>query len=56
MAPDFLPEIEYPKKPFGMFFVIGKFCEERCLKVLDVRQATTLEDSTSGLKMSLAAE
>ncbi|KAG6878078.1 hypothetical protein C0992_008614 [Termitomyces sp. T32_za158] len=23
LAPDFLPEIEYPKKPFGMFFVIG---------------------------------
>jgi hypothetical protein len=24
MAPDFLPETEYPKKPFGMFIVIGK--------------------------------
>ncbi|KAJ7727382.1 NADH-dependent glutamate dehydrogenase [Mycena metata] len=23
LAPDFLPEIEYPKTPFGMFFVIG---------------------------------
>jgi glutamate dehydrogenase len=23
LAPDFLPEIEYPKKPFGMFIVIG---------------------------------
>ncbi|PFH54040.1 hypothetical protein AMATHDRAFT_73054 [Amanita thiersii Skay4041] len=23
LAPDFLPEVEYPKKPFGMFFVIG---------------------------------
>lgn len=23
MAPGFLPEVEYPKKPFGMFFVIG---------------------------------
>ncbi|KAG8214676.1 NADH-dependent glutamate dehydrogenase [Butyriboletus roseoflavus] len=23
LAPDFLPEAEYPKKPFGMFFVIG---------------------------------
>ncbi|KAJ7637550.1 Glutamate/Leucine/Phenylalanine/Valine dehydrogenase-domain-containing protein [Mycena polygramma] len=23
LAPDFLPEIEYPRKPFGMFFVIG---------------------------------
>jgi glutamate dehydrogenase len=23
LAPEFLPEIEYPKKPFGMFFVIG---------------------------------
>ena len=23
LAPDFLPESEYPKKPFGMFFVIG---------------------------------
>ncbi|THU97587.1 NADH-dependent glutamate dehydrogenase [Dendrothele bispora CBS 962.96] len=22
-APDFLPEIEYPKKPFGMFMVVG---------------------------------
>ncbi|TDL19702.1 NADH-dependent glutamate dehydrogenase [Rickenella mellea] len=22
-APDFLPEVEYPKKPFGMFFIIG---------------------------------
>ena len=25
LAPDFLPEIEYPKKPFGMFIVIGTF-------------------------------
>ena len=25
LAPEFLPEIEYPKKPFGMFFVIGMF-------------------------------
>ena len=23
LAPDFLPEVEYPKKPYGMFFVIG---------------------------------
>ncbi|KAJ7243753.1 NAD-specific glutamate dehydrogenase [Mycena rebaudengoi] len=23
LAPDFLPEVEYPKAPFGMFFVIG---------------------------------
>ncbi|SJL07183.1 probable glutamate dehydrogenase, NAD(+)-specific [Armillaria ostoyae] len=23
LAPDFLPEVEYPKKPFGMFIVIG---------------------------------
>jgi glutamate dehydrogenase len=23
LAPDFLPEIEYPQKPFGMFIVIG---------------------------------
>ena len=23
LAPDFLPEVEYPKKPFGMSFVIG---------------------------------
>lgn len=23
MAPGFLPEVEYPKQPFGMFFVIG---------------------------------
>ncbi|THH30597.1 hypothetical protein EUX98_g3609 [Antrodiella citrinella] len=23
LAPDFLPEVEYPTKPFGMFFVIG---------------------------------
>ncbi|OCH90429.1 NAD-dependent glutamate dehydrogenase [Obba rivulosa] len=23
LAPDFLPEVEYPKKPFGMFFIIG---------------------------------
>lgn len=23
LAPDFLPEVEYPIKPFGMFFVIG---------------------------------
>ena len=23
LAPDFLPEVEYPKKPFGMFLVIG---------------------------------
>ncbi|GLB38177.1 putative NAD()-dependent glutamate dehydrogenase which degrades glutamate to ammonia and alpha-ketoglutarate [Lyophyllum shimeji] len=23
LAPDFLPEIEYPKKPFGMFLMIG---------------------------------
>ena len=25
LAPEFLPEIEYPRKPFGMFFVIGMF-------------------------------
>jgi glutamate dehydrogenase len=24
LAPDFLPETEYPKRPFGMFFVIGR--------------------------------
>ncbi|TFK40459.1 NAD-specific glutamate dehydrogenase [Crucibulum laeve] len=23
LAPDFLPEVEYPKKPYGMFFIIG---------------------------------
>ncbi|KAF9068569.1 NAD-specific glutamate dehydrogenase [Rhodocollybia butyracea] len=23
LAPDFLPEVEYPRKPFGMFFIIG---------------------------------
>ncbi|KAF8442808.1 NADH-dependent glutamate dehydrogenase [Boletus edulis BED1] len=23
LAPEFLPEVEYPKKPFGLFFVIG---------------------------------
>ena len=23
LAPDFLPEVEYPKKPFGIIFVIG---------------------------------
>ncbi|KAI0770618.1 NAD-dependent glutamate dehydrogenase [Fomes fomentarius] len=23
LAPEFLPEVEYPKKPYGMFFVIG---------------------------------
>ncbi|EUC63288.1 glutamate dehydrogenase (NAD+) [Rhizoctonia solani AG-3 Rhs1AP] len=23
LAPNFLPEVEYPKQPFGMFFVIG---------------------------------
>ncbi|KAF8578923.1 NADH-dependent glutamate dehydrogenase [Ramaria rubella] len=23
LAPDFLPDVEYPKKPFGIFFVIG---------------------------------
>ena len=23
LAPNFLPEVEYPKKPFGMFIVIG---------------------------------
>lgn len=23
LAPDFLPEVEYPRKPFGMFIVIG---------------------------------
>ena len=23
LVPDFLPESEYPKKPFGMFFIIG---------------------------------
>jgi glutamate dehydrogenase len=25
LAPTFLPEIEYPQKPFGMFIVIGAF-------------------------------
>jgi len=24
LAPSFLPETEYPTKPFGMFLVIGK--------------------------------
>lgn len=24
LAPDFLPEVEYPTKPFGLFIVIGK--------------------------------
>ena len=23
LTPDFLPEVEYPRKPYGMFFVIG---------------------------------
>lgn len=23
LRPDFLPEVEYPRKPFGMFIVIG---------------------------------
>lgn len=23
LTPDFLPEVEYPNKPFGLFFVIG---------------------------------
>lgn len=23
LAPDFLPEVEYPTKPFGMFFIVG---------------------------------
>lgn len=23
LAPDFLPEVEYPKKPYGVFFIIG---------------------------------
>ena len=23
LAPEFLPEVEYPKKPYGMFIVIG---------------------------------
>ena len=27
LAPDFLPETEYPKQPFGMFFVIGEFLD-----------------------------
>ena len=29
LAPDFLPEVEYPKKPFGMFFVIGELFRNR---------------------------
>jgi hypothetical protein len=28
LAPEFLPEIEYPRKPFGMFFVIGMFSSQ----------------------------
>lgn len=24
LAPEFLPEVEYPKKPFGMFMVVGE--------------------------------
>ena len=31
LAPDFLPEVEYPKKPFGMFFVIGTLFVRRHL-------------------------
>lgn len=23
LAPEFLPEVEYPNKPFGLFFIIG---------------------------------
>ena len=33
MAPDFLPDSEYPKKPFGMFFVIGALLLMRLVKV-----------------------
>lgn len=29
LAPDFLPEVEYPKKPYGMFFVIGMLTVSR---------------------------
>jgi glutamate dehydrogenase len=25
LAPGFLPEVEYPTKPFGLFIVIGEF-------------------------------
>lgn len=34
LAPDFLPEVEYPKKPFGMFFIIGVFCPFRTVTTL----------------------
>jgi glutamate dehydrogenase len=23
LAPEFLPDVEYPNKPFGLFFIIG---------------------------------
>jgi hypothetical protein len=51
MAPGFLPEVEYPKKPFGMFFVIGTLMFGRLLSLL-IRtlgnvQEMTLEGSIS---------
>lgn len=57
LAPDFLPEVEYPKKPYGMFFVIGRiffFWLGRRLRLTLLRmQATSSEGSTYVSVMSL---
>ena len=37
LAPEFLPEIEYPKKSFGMFFVIGTSLQLRLFASADFR-------------------
>ena len=37
LAPEFLPEIEYPKKPFGMFFVIGTSSQLKLFVSADFR-------------------
>jgi glutamate dehydrogenase len=44
LAPEFLPEIEYPKKPFGMFFVIGiSFPQLRFFPSADLRDVECRE-------------
>lgn len=60
LAPDFLPEVEYPNKPFGLFFVIGRPSSSVYLMGLEglhlLVKAPSSVDSMLGLGMSREAE
>lgn len=54
LAPDFLPEVEYPKQPFGMFIVIGACAAFRVPRALTRAQGTSSAGSTSASATSRA--